>query len=885
MQNEKNRTEITPLLENFTRKFAEQVSVARCENVCQTQSQHVPAELLRVYQQQSPFNPTFDAESSCSFTSSTLSRASHFDHDYFDSSQRLSRNSNQTRRKKHSKFAWFTSNLTFFFSILAFSVGMLSTPMFFTKFFLYSNSSNNSTLKNLLIISLIEIILVAIVFGIGLILLYAGSKLSSALRRKNQQFSHFRTISETPWFAVTYERIVASTLGDFASKILSVILIIHLFGLSTLIIIFMSDMMDVFFSSILITEHVNEFCKNNAWFLNHEVTLSVWLLFVSAVLLLGCSFYKKNRHQRLLTILKRFITFFGILSTGTLIVLLSIIFYKYQNDSLAFQEPSLASTLTYNNNSDEEYSQNPERICLNSTQSWSCIEQRWLLLLCSIPLLLLPFHFNEFLVVFLFANKHEETSSQSEVMVSDVLIDAASLSNNNNNDKTVNNNNKGLASNNPSSNNLSIDSGTQSEDWNGYNRPRITLFPPMIDDNDAVMYANLHAQLPYQFSNIYPSVGQQQQQQHQDPQMYLTPNSPYFNDPSPVMGVSSSNHHHSSSSGKNPRSFQSLRSVFFWSLVAVLVLNLAACVSLYFMQNNSNSFNVELSTPVSSFSYQQLSSSGGKNDENDEERVYILQKINNYGQPKYISHKIKVNFDQDEPEKESKNVKNGKTTSTTRTTPTRIVQTRPQKLDSISFEINFLRYFFRQLHNKPEVEGNSSALRTLLIITSGLFLLKCTFVYLLIAVRGLISYEIAFDDRQTSSGFCLRSFLFIAPFILWNLLTLLSSLVLDHYLRLVQITFLIVCWLGCFLMFVFPSLILFYLSIDSLRRNRNPLLSTTKPLSWPKSCLLVATILLTIGISLVVLWPYGYCQSGENNVLSPIPLIAHNDTRSIYCDL
>lgn len=217
-------------------------------------------------------------------------------------------------------------------------------------------------------------------------------------------------------------------------------------------------------------------------------------------------------------------------------------------------------------------------------------------------------------------------------------------------------------------------------------------------------------------------------------------------------------------------------------------------------------------------------------------------------------------------------------------------------------DFNFLRnylHFLAPSTSEGKQDSSKQALKRYLLIGASLcLLLKTTLTYLLLAFRATLAHRTmttgtkrdAFSGLRPRSGRALSSFLFISPFLAWNFFVLLFSLFVERSQTLLHLVLLVIGWLGCFLLFIYPALILLHFSLQSLQKNSLALTSSYallsvafKPLRWAKSCFLLGLCLLSVGLFYLVFWLYAYFQTAKSTEMSILPLIAHSNSSLLYC--
>lgn len=215
-------------------------------------------------------------------------------------------------------------------------------------------------------------------------------------------------------------------------------------------------------------------------------------------------------------------------------------------------------------------------------------------------------------------------------------------------------------------------------------------------------------------------------------------------------------------------------------------------------------------------------------------------------------------------------------------------------------DFNFLRNYLHFLEpTSDSTSGRQAMKRYLLIAACVCLLLKTTLTYLLLAFRATLAHRtMSTGTKRNSFGLrasprtslALSSFLFITPFLAWNFFVLLFSLFVERSPALLHLVLLVIGWLGIFLLFIYPALILLHFSLQSLQKNSLALTSSYallsvafKPLRWAKSCFLLGLCLLSLGLFYLVFWLYAYFQTAKSTEMSILPLIAHSNSSLLYC--
>ncbi|KAJ6216500.1 hypothetical protein RDWZM_007657 [Blomia tropicalis] len=393
-------SEITPLLEDFTRKFVDsQISIPNSQQMNGSTSQHVPPELLVLCQQQAPYNPNFDDSFSTNSSNSsiTMSQCSH--RNSFEQSKFCGLFST-------THYRWFVGNFILLVSLMSFNIGMNLSPSIYSTILLQPitqtnvTNSNSAPIIDLFVSTLFQTILALMVGVSSLMLLYSACKVVINLRKRFQQSIKYRihmsNRTSLPWFFITYERIVYETLGSFFARTLSLLLFIYLFGLSTIYVLILSDYLNIFMSLLPYGGISNLFCETKVWYLNHNVVITVWL---SAIVLIafGFSSFCRNKYSSSLIWLKILITFIGFISVIYLIFTIVYTFVDVQSS----QDDDGDDVVGKNSNTD-----------FNFNLNWNNIEQKGIMLFSSVPLLIMPFHLNEFLITLLFAPKRKHLNQE-----------------------------------------------------------------------------------------------------------------------------------------------------------------------------------------------------------------------------------------------------------------------------------------------------------------------------------------------------------------------------------------------------------------------------------------------------------------------------------------
>ena len=688
----------------------------------------------------------------------------------------------------HNRFIhirWFACNCILLVTLMSFNFGMLISPQIYSNFFLVLLQESNNTVKNhqsnsflfdLIVSSLIQIVLMLVATISGLILLYSASKVVSTLRKRFQLSVKYRVHMSNqtpyPWFFITYERIVYETLGSFFARLLSLILTIYLFGISSIYVLILSDYLDMLFSLFSYYDISQMFCQQHSWFLQHDLVISVWLTMVVLLVFGMNSFRTHNKHSYSISHLKKITLFMGFISV--IYITFMVIFI--------FESNNQSSQNLFKNKQIYSASYSSTKSCLKS--NWSsileCFNKNWILLISSVPVLIMPFHLNELLITLLFAS-HQKKAHFTKNLSSNQTLPG-------------------------------VISGATSGN--------------VITD----------IQRTDRFVEIYPTISNTQELRNrlfQETNDLRGENYTMLNDEgnitSPLLNEPNSNNRFSSLSGllnKSSLSFGSLRNLYLFVAFIVCLLNIIVNIFVY----------------ISAFN------------EIDSEESQMTPRRSSF-----------------------------------------VYQSRFAKSENILlFDLNFLPHYLHILLYESKVQ---SWQRYLIIIASVFMLLKTTLTYLLLIFRGLLANQTLTSNTKLNNnlnknriGCCLKSFLFASPFLIWNFLVLLFSLFLEHFSDLLQYVILIVGWLGCFLVFVYPALVLLYFSVKSMRTNSQALSSSytilavaVKPLRWPKLSLLLSLLLLGLGLFYLIFWMYAFFQASSTSLMSIVPIITHHNSSFLYC--
>lgn len=797
-------TEYTPLLEDFTRKFVESqlsTTVPSNQQVHGSNSQLVPPELLVLCQQQSPYNPNFDSISTNSSTSSLT--MSEFSRRNSASTGLPSATCSLLPAGRCSHQRWFASNFIFLFTLLAFNFGMLITPQFYSSFFLvFLNSSSTDTghprnilFFDLIISSLIQVLLMLLATGSGLILIYAASNLGTTLRKRFQLSLKYRihvsNLTPFPWF--TYEQIVFETLGAFYARLLSLILTAYLFGLSTLYVITLYDNLDMLLSLVTFDRIRQLFCDQQVWYLNHDFLVSIWLTICVLICFGVNSFRRQGKHHASLSLLKQLVSLFGF---SAVVYLTFIVIYIFLTSNPSSQGHARNAKRMYSPPSSDKL------VCLkaDSTFDWACLNKNWILLISSVPLLIMPFHLNELLITLLYASQHnQQLPREASPTVETTAV---------------------FPSNQPASTNGAATT-TNHQGPNSTSARRAAH-----RGTDRHLAGATFQHIPHRLN-----FGRQVEQVTEPMMLDDTIISPLLSESPSATRLTSL----SSLFSRPLHSFASVRNLFVTVTFLACLLNIAVNVFVYISAYNT----------ATSFE--------------DETELGPVREL----------------------------------------LSPRLHSRSPPRENLLSLDLNFLRNYLHVLEPTSEgkPDGKQSFQRYILIGASVFLLLKTTLTYLLLVFRATLAHQTLTSGMKNGnpfgdsrSGRCLSSLLFTSPFLVWNLLVLIFSLFLERSPSLLHFLLLVTCWLGCFLLFVYPGFILLYFSFQSMRKNSlvftssYALLSVVfKPLRWAKSCLLAALCLVVFGLCLLALGPYAYYSSSSTTLLSILPLITHANSTSLYC--
>lgn len=213
----------------------------------------------------------------------------------------------------------------------------------------------------------------------------------------------------------------------------------------------------------------------------------------------------------------------------------------------------------------------------------------------------------------------------------------------------------------------------------------------------------------------------------------------------------------------------------------------------------------------------------------------------------------------------------------------------PQWPSMFSIELNFLsRFFVRRLTLSDTTQYH------LFLIAMALLICKTTFTLLLIIFRGLLSLRhlttttSTSDEHNLYSGLCWNSVVYTSPFMIWNYLALICAFVIEFYPSWLHVNLLLIGWLSLFTLFIYPGLLLAYLSFRTLNKKRCIRAMAEiadaiafKSVGWPKLSLIAAMVCCLVGVVLLIFGPYSYAHGGLVNV---IHFINAANSSSLFCN-
>ena len=414
-------SEYTPLLEDFTDKFIEsQLSISGPNQLVNlSQSKYVPEELLYICQQSLPVNPNRISSDATSL-SSVSSLDDSYEFDQIDSPESSTYVYFLQLWQRFCYYCWCAKQLVLIISLMSFNFGLCFTPQIYINFFSMSHQKR-TTLQNtpfwfdMICLALAQIVLSLLATICGLILLYSASNVINLLRRrikfsiKYQLNTSPNLVSIYSWTILTIERIFAETFGTFCSKILALIMIIYLFAMTSIYLLILDDYVNMFFESLSHFEINNFFCKHQTFF-NHQVLLPIGI----ALAILAIVGAKSNKLSKirpksisklfLLSNLKNIASVVGLICL--IYATFCVVYFHYQD----FHSKSIDV-----DSSQISFIQKflPKKTLLNISFDWNDLSNKnWLLLLASVPLLIMPFHINDILVMLLYSSYSRQYYNQ-----------------------------------------------------------------------------------------------------------------------------------------------------------------------------------------------------------------------------------------------------------------------------------------------------------------------------------------------------------------------------------------------------------------------------------------------------------------------------------------
>lgn len=780
-------SEFTPLLENFTKKFMESQTHAYPNS---TQSRLASQELLYVYQkhqqrhQQAAFNP--DLEDSYS----DMSMDSSFEASTMDTTATIPANANglggaMPTSKLGSRlylfynaFSWYFVNLTLLVSLMSFSAGMLIQPGIYAIFlalFRAGRKKKTSYVTDLLIIGSMQLVVSIVTTICGLVLLYATCRTLDILRRRlhgSYQQYHPKSVARSifAWFIITYEHIVAETLGTFFSRLLALLMVVYLFLSSLVYILLVKDMFDMLLASLKLWNVEGEFCEHR-WWLNHDLITTVWLL-TFTLLIVGI----KSLHTVTRRLLQRIFSFAFIKRCATLVGFVFVIYFTFFVVYVYVNAVGNEQHLSKFNRSQLYIAPTPTTTSNGQHQS---MELNWFLIIASLPLLVMPFHMHELIIFILFSNANHSAISRTTK-------------------------------------------------WSRTNS--IGKYPAMLDDRQIIYESNIDKReeaLPPQLF-----VHRQQQNYGTVPLQPPLPSAP------PVESSMAT------TAAATPFFRQISDDLVFkvWSFRRIRNLFIAAWL-----------VNLVLNVSVNALAY--LTSYRHQHD----------SKTNNLHQDTILP---------------------------------------PSSIASI--ELNFLVNYFHT--NRTSDEDYY-----LLVVALVLLLLKTSFTYLLLTFRGLLAYQhltgndaaavstaersmmtsaigVYGEDQRLRSGLCSNGLMFITPFFLWNCLVLLGSIALEvtkETFASLHLIILAIGWLSIFLLFIYPALLLIYLSWQSTRKRRGRARHGhgglwSRAVRFPKFSFILGLAIFAVGLSSLVTWIYAY-DNDDAGLISLVPSVNLPNASDLFC--
>ena len=432
----------TSVSSTITTSTATNNNLAPQQSVTVIPSPVVPPELLLIHYQQSPFNPNLVASDI-----SSLSSYSNGDDD-------AQNDHNQPRSRMvgisdgcYSKFRlyccqtfWYLSQTILILSLIVYNFGSTFVPSIYSSLvitpnFVHANTSHSQMVTfDFFALTTVQFTMSLLALIGSLILLYSASRVIHRLSRRvhlrnlkqisRSATSNFAQLfsstavstnetisdSESTTTIITSEMIIFETLGSTMARIFSLIMLIHQFCICSMYIHLIYDYFDMIIlssESILSSDWINYLGINSdrKWYLDHLVLGSIWLtLMVSIIVALATTSFIWSRRQQdwqtiqftrlyLLWILKILAIMIGFI---TIIILPFVGIHIYLRQNLQMNK-KIQLNKSIANQSSIGHIPNPFPpfdLCMND---W------YASLFGAIPILLMPFHLNEILIMLMYS--------------------------------------------------------------------------------------------------------------------------------------------------------------------------------------------------------------------------------------------------------------------------------------------------------------------------------------------------------------------------------------------------------------------------------------------------------------------------------------------------
>ena len=412
----------------------------------------VPPELLLIHYQQSPFNPNL-VESDISSFSSFDGDNNNVQNEHNQRGQQIPSSpiiewTNGCFTKFRIYFCqtfWYLSQTILIISLIAFNFGSTFVPSIYSSLVITSNFSghtNTSHTNRLVVFDFFALTTIQLSMAIlsligSLILLYSASRVIHRLRRR----VHLRNLkqitrtatnnlvqslssatamattnekisdSELTTTIMTTEMIVFETLGSTMARTFSFIMLLHQFCLCSIYVHLIYDYFDMLISSsvsILSSEWIDYLDINGErkWYLNHLVVGSIWLtlIVVIVVALATTSFVwsRRRRDWRTIQYTRLFLLWIikisGIIIGFIFIIIITFVgIHLYLKQNLQINNEILLNKINITNQSSIGYVPNPVPVFDTFLNDW------YISLFGAIPLLLMPFHLNEILIMLMYS--------------------------------------------------------------------------------------------------------------------------------------------------------------------------------------------------------------------------------------------------------------------------------------------------------------------------------------------------------------------------------------------------------------------------------------------------------------------------------------------------